>query len=137
MEGFPVRGSADARCRRCGTPFLAFRRGVPCPSCGIPSDDAVPIVDAVLRTYEENMRATGRPIPAMIRVQSLWDDYLYRGLFLLKALDGRRPRESEEAVLTRLTDLPNGSVGPGWRGHVLDFYREVLRTRAARAEKEK
>ena len=119
----------DYRCVRCGTPFLPFRSGVPCPACAIPADGEAPIVPAVLRAYEENVSRYGAGVPPTITVGTLWDDYLFRGLFFLKALDGRRPRESEEAVLGRSITMVDASSGSGWRGHLEDFYRTILRAR--------
>ena len=126
----------EPRCGRCGAAFLAFRRGVPCPSCGVPSDREAPIVRAVLRAYAENVRILGRPVPSTIRVANTWDDYLYRGLFFLKALDSRRPRETDEAVVDRILQIPEETSAPGWRAHLVDFYREIARARRA-AEREK
>lgn len=117
--------------------FLAFREGVPCPSCGVPSDGFVPIVESVLRAYEDNVRAHGQPVPATLHVENLWDDYVYRGLFLLRALDSRPTRETEDALLSRVADIPNGIAPSGWKAHVLDYYREILRARRRGPEREK
>jgi hypothetical protein len=119
----------DYRCDRCGTEFLPFRSGVACPSCSVPAGEELPIVHAVFEAYAANLDRFGTGVPPTIAVGSLWDDYLYRGLFFLRALDGRRPRESEESVLERALTSVEGSKGPGWRGHIEDFYRSLLRAR--------
>ena len=104
VEGTSAGAPEEHRCVRCGTAYLPFRRGVPCPSCGVPSTSESGIVPAVLDAYARNLRDTGRPIPLTIQVATLWDDYLYRGLFFLKAVDGRRPRESEGSVIARMVE---------------------------------
>lgn len=137
VEGTLAGAPEEHRCGRCGTAYLPFRRGVPCPSCGVPSTSESGIVPAVLDAYARNLRDTGRPIPLTIQVATLWDDYLYRGLFFLKAVDGRRPRESEGAVIARMVEVPNGLYGPGFRTHVAEFCREILRVRRRSAERAK
>ena len=67
---------------------------------------------------------------------STWDDYLWRGLFFLKAIDGRGSRETEDAVIERLVSVPSGARGPTWQEHARDFYREILRARRS-AERKK
>lgn len=124
-----MASARDYRCMRCKTPFLPFRSGVPCPSCARPADAELPIVAAVLRTYAENLARHGAGVPPTITVGTTWDDYLFRGLFFLRALDSRRPRESEETVLARSVTMVDGSKGTGWRGHLEDFYRTILRAR--------
>ncbi|OGS62108.1 MAG: hypothetical protein A3K59_03550 [Euryarchaeota archaeon RBG_19FT_COMBO_69_17] len=137
VEGTSAGAPEEHRCVRCGTAYLPFRRGVPCPSCGVPSTSESGIVPAVLDAYARNLRDTGRPIPLTIQVATLWDDYLYRGLFFLKAVDGRRPRESEGSVIARMVEIPNGLNGGAWRAHVADFYRELLHVRRRSAERTK
>ncbi|HLE54672.1 MAG TPA: hypothetical protein VI999_05500 [Thermoplasmata archaeon] len=128
---------SEPRCPACGTAFLAFVERVPCPSCGRPADDADDIVALALLAYAENHRLYGRAIPPVIRVQTLWDDYLYRALFFLKALDDRAPRESEEAVLERTLDALMRAMGSGWRSHLEAYYRAVVRARRRASEREK
>ncbi len=127
----------ELRCPACGTAFLAFVEQVPCPSCGRPADGIDDIVAAALLAYAENHRLYGRAIPPVIRVQTLWDDYLYRALFFLKALDDRAPRDSEEAVVERTLEALTRAMGSGWRTHLEAYYRAVLRARRRGSEREK
>lgn len=126
----------EPRCLSCGMAYLAYRPGLPCPGCGRPSTESSDVVAESLRMYDENVRLYGRPIPPVIAVRSLRDDYLYRALFFLKALDERGPRESEERVVGRSLDALS-AADPGWRDHLEGFYREVLRARRGRSERTK
>lgn len=127
----------ESRCPACGAAFLAFAEATPCPGCGRPADGDADIVPAALRAYEENHRLYGHAIPPVIRVQTLWDDYLYRALFFLKALDDREPRTSEEAVVDHTLDALTAATDPKWRSHLEAYYREVLKARRRASEREK
>lgn len=132
-----VAPADGTRCPSCGTRFLAFQRTTPCPGCGtaVPGDPA--IVGEALRTYAANRKAYGRPIPPVIRIQSLRDDYLYRGLFFLKALDERRAHETEEDVIARSLEGLGSAASPRWREHLEAYYREILAARGRGSEREK
>ncbi len=137
MEGASAAPNPDPRCPSCGTPFLGFREHTPCPSCRRPADGTCDIVAVALRTYTANHRAYGQAIPPVIHIQSPWDDYLYRGLFFLKALDDRAPHESEEAVVDRTLDAVAATTGPRWRAHLESYCQEVLKARNRASEREK
>ncbi len=126
----------EPRCPGCGTAFLVFAESVPCPGCGRPADGLDDIVGAALRAYAENHRLYGRGLPPVIRVQTLRDDYLYRALFFLKALDDRGPRDSEEAVVERTLEALAAATDPRWRAHLEAYYREVLTSRRRTSERE-
>lgn len=127
----------DPRCPGCGTHFLVYKDPTACPGCGRPASADSGIVADALRTYEENEREYGRALPPVIRVQCLRDDYLYRALFFLKALDDRGSHETEEAVIERSLASLATATDPRWRAHLEGFYREVLVARRRGSEREK
>lgn len=127
----------EPRCPTCGTHFLAYVKATPCPGCGRTATADSAIVADALRAYAENERLYGRPLPPLIRVQSLHDDYLYRALFFLKALDERGPRETEESVVLRSLGALAAASDPRWRAHLEGFYRALLAARRRAAEREK
>ncbi len=131
----PVR--EGVRCSRCGTRFLPFRGGDACPGCSLPAKEHLPIVEAALQAYGENCKIHGDAVPPVIEVRDLWDDYLYRALFFLKALDRRRPRETEEQILRESLEVLDHGMGPGWRAHLEAYYRAVLRAWHEISEREK
>lgn len=116
----------EPRCPACGTRFLAYKNATLCPGCHRAMAADSGIVAEALRVYADNERTYGRAIPPVIRVQSLRDDYLYRALFFLKALDDRGPHETEESVILRSLEALATATDPGWRAHLEGFYREVL-----------
>ncbi len=129
--------SGEPRCGRCGTAFLVFREGIPCPRCASPASGTSRIIEAVLQAREDHVRAFGSPVPPTFEVRNLWDDYLYRGLFFLRAYDDRGTRETAQAVIDRVVRVPPGPSAQGWRSHYVEFYQELLRTRRRGSEREK
>lgn len=132
--GAPPR---EHRCAGCGATFVAFRRALPCPACGRSAGEPAPILDKVLQTYEENLRAHGAPVPPTFEVRDIWDDYLYRGLFFLRAYDSRGPRDTADSVISRMLAGGTTAASEGWRAHFAEFYHELLRTRRRASEREK
>lgn len=129
--------AGETRCPSCGSRFLAFLRVTPCPGCGAANPGSSDIVAEVLRTYAANVRDYGRPIPPVIHIRSLRDDYLYRALFFLKALDERRATETDEEIMARSLETLGPAADPGWRGHLEAYYREILAARVGGSEREK
>jgi len=127
----------EHRCAGCGATFVAFRRALPCPVCGRTAGESAPILDTILRAYDENVRAHGAPVPPSFEVRDAWDDYLYRGLFFLRAYDSRGPRDTAETVIARMLADSTTASDEGWRAHFAEFYRELLRARRRASEREK
>jgi len=103
----------------------------------LPAAEHLPIVEAALEAYEENLRAHGNAVPPFIEVRGLWDDYVYRALFFLKALDRRRPRDTEEQILREHLEILDQGLGAGWRTHLEAYYRAVLHAWHRGSEREK
>ncbi len=76
-------------------------------------------------------------MPPTFEVRNLWEDYLYRGLFFLRAYDARGTRETAQTVIDRSLDVPPGPSAQGWRSHYSEFYQELLRARRRASEREK
>ena len=124
-------------CPGCGTPFVGFRAKLPCPACGRPADRSEDVVELCLKTYAANLRDYGSAIPPSIRLRTLRDDYVVRGLFLLRAIDEAPAGESEDEVIRRTLEVLEAPAGPGWRAHFEAFYRELARVRRQGPEREK
>lgn len=90
-----------------------------------------------LKTYAANLRDYGSAIPPSIRIRSLRDEYVLRGLFLLRAIDEAPPEETEDEVIRRTLETLEAPTGPAWQAHFEAFYRELARVRREGPEREK
>ena len=107
--------------------------GAPAP----PADRSEDLVGLCPTTYAENLLDHGSAIPPSIRILTLRDDYVVRGLFLSGAIDEAPAGEREDETIRRTVGALEPRADPAWRAHLEAFFRELARVRREGPEREK